>query len=93
MSLKIGVSGKRNIYPDELSRVYDEIKSAIAQLLEKNKIDDFVGYTSVAMGADTIFADVVIREFKKPIHIILPFDIVEFRKDFVSAHDLVIFNR
>lgn len=88
--IRIGVSGKRMIAPGEIQRVYEEIKQRITEILKQNQISDFVGLTSLATGADTIFAQVVLKEFHKPLHVILPFPVEEYKRDF-SEQDLKVF--
>jgi hypothetical protein len=90
VSIKIGVSGKREILPEEKEKVYKEIKSRIKSLLRQFRVEGFVGYTSLASGADTIFAAVVVDEFKQPLHVILPFPKEEYEKDF-EVEDLDAF--
>lgn len=80
--IKIGVSGKRVISPAEKSFVYNEIKRIIDGILKNYGTTEFVGYTALAAGADTIFANVVKNEFHQPLRIILPFSVEEYRKDF-----------
>jgi hypothetical protein len=91
MILKIGISGKRQIGEDETGKVKCKIEAAIWKLLNEYKTIDFVGYTSLAEGADTIFADVVVNVFKKPLHIVLPFSEAGYKKDFQDPVALNIF--
>lgn len=90
--VKIGISGKRNISSTERERVYLEIKSMIIGILKKNNVNGFMGYTSLASGADTIFAEVVKKEFQQSLHIILPFAAAEYKKDF-EGNELEIFEK
>src|ERR1700749_2831490 len=92
--LKIAIIGKRNIQPGEWQIVYDGIKRKIGEILEKNKIStrSFVGYSAMASGADTIFAEVVKKEFRQPLKIILPFAAEEYRKDFSDTGDRQAFD-
>lgn len=89
-ALKIGVSGKRHISDTEKNKVYREIKERIHEILREHGIVKFTGYSAMATGADTIFAEVVKNEFKQPLHIILPFDSEEYKKDF-EGDDLQVF--
>lgn len=89
--INIGVSGKRFVPPEERQGVYEEIKKRIIEILEQHQASDFVGFTALATGADTIFAQVVIDEFHKPLHVILPFALEEYKKDFKEEGDLKIF--
>ncbi len=88
--INIGVSGKRFVPAEDRQRVYDEIKNRINEILEQHQASDFVGFTALAAGADTIFAEVVIKEFHKRLHAILPFSLEEYQKDF-SEQDLKTF--
>jgi len=89
-SIKIGVSGKREIPPEERDKVYKEIKASIQNMLRHCKCEDFTGYTALAAGADTIFAAVVIEEFRQPLAVVLPFPQEEYEKDF-TAEELAPF--
>lgn len=83
VALKIGISGKRHIAPEENTKVYLEIKARISVLLQQRKCKHFIGYSSLAAGADSIFAQVVFNEFRMPLHIILPLALSEYEKDFM----------
>ncbi|MDB5284248.1 MAG: hypothetical protein JWO06_3323 [Bacteroidota bacterium] len=85
-NLRIGIAGKRDIAADTLVR--EEIKKSILVILKKEKTKPFVAYSAMAKGADTIFADVVKKEFSQEIKIVLPFDSAEYEKDFTNATDL-----
>ncbi|GLB49452.1 hypothetical protein [Neptunitalea lumnitzerae] len=82
MSLTIGISGKRLIKAEEVKYVYAEIESQIQNILNEKGINEFVGYTSLAIGADTIFAKIVTKVFKMPLNVILPMPIDEYKTDF-----------
>src|SRR5258708_36802679 len=77
--INIGVSGKRFIAAEERQRVYEEIKKRTNEILEQHQVSDFVGFTALAAGADTKFAQVVIKEFHKQMHVILPFPLEEYQ--------------
>lgn len=84
--LKIGVSGKRDIFSNIC--VQEEIKKSIAIILKKEKTKSFIAYSAMAKGADTIFANVVTKQFNQEIKIILPFDTAEYEKDFTDSTEL-----
>jgi uncharacterized phage-like protein YoqJ len=90
--IKIGVSGKRYISPDDKDIVSNVIKEIINAILQKHGAKEFIGYTAIAAGADTIFADVVTKEFHQPIQVILPFSMEEYKKDF-EGKDLEEYKR
>jgi hypothetical protein len=92
MILKFGISGKRLIHSQEREHVYTSIKSVITTILKDNNVTQFMGYTSLAAGADTIFAEVVQNEFKQPLHIVLPFPIEELRNDFTDKCEQEVFD-
>lgn len=87
MALKIGISGKRQILAAEKDQLREEIKATIHKILRENKTTDFIGYSAIASGADTLFASVV-KEMNKPLRIILPFPSLEYEKDFTDPTDL-----
>lgn len=78
--LKIGIAGKRDIASDNSIR--SEIKKTISKILIQENTNSFDAYSAMAKGADTIFAEVVNKEFKQPVKIVLPFDSAEYEKDF-----------
>ena len=84
--LKIGISGKRDFLSD--LNVRKEIKNNISNILKREKTKTFIAYSAMAKGADTIFVEVVDREFNQEIKIILPFDSTEYEKDFTSPDEL-----
>ena len=88
--IKIGVSGKRFIDPGEKTFVYGEIKRIIDRILRNSGTTGFIGYTALAAGADTIFANVVKNEFHQPLRIVFPFPVEEYKKDF-EGDDLAAF--
>ncbi|HUB61117.1 MAG TPA: hypothetical protein VL978_10465 [Puia sp.] len=92
VSIRIGVSGKREISPEDNERVHKEMRSRIKNLLRHFRVEEFIGYTSLAAGADTIFAAVVVDEFRMPIHVVLPFPVEEYEKDF-DAEGLRVFRQ
>lgn len=82
MSLKIGISGKRKINTSDLKTLGKKIENNIRAILETNKTSDFIGYTALAIGADTIFAEVVTNVFNMPLQVVLPMPLEEYQKDF-----------
>lgn len=92
MALKIGISGKRLIQESEKLKLAKAIENKIKSILRKNKTTEFKGVTSLAIGTDTIFAEVVTKVFKMPLKIVLPMPIDEYRKDFKDESDLFKFN-
>lgn len=89
-AIKIGVSGKRDILPEDREKVVKEMRVRIKSALKEFRCEEFVGYTLLASGADTIFAAVVVDEFKMPLRVILPFPQEEYEKDF-EEDDLNVF--
>jgi len=82
MILKVGISGKRYIKKGEEIIVAEKIKQHLGALLKKYNTSQLIGYTGLAIGADTIFAKVVTEVFKQPLHVVLPFERREYEKDF-----------
>ncbi len=90
--IRIGISGKRNIKHNEKDIVRKCIETQIKAILKDHHTTEFVGYSSLAIGADTIFADVVVNIFKMPLHVVLPFPIEEYQKDFAAEEDILNLN-
>jgi hypothetical protein len=82
MALKIGISGKRIISQTETEELHASIEKSIRNILRKSKATEFIGFTPLAIGADTIFAEVVTKVFNMPLQIVLPFSLDEYKKDF-----------
>jgi hypothetical protein len=87
----IGISGKRNICSDDEPRIRAEIFDYINEFQKQCPDGSFTALSSIAIGADSIFADIVLNEFKQPLHAILPFNRIEYAKDF-SSEELKRFN-
>jgi hypothetical protein len=78
VTFAVGFTGHRKILEEEKAR------TAIYKFLEAQKADSsgkIYGVTSVAAGADLIFAETCLR-LQIPLRILLPFPEEEFRKDF-----------
>ncbi|MDN3676948.1 hypothetical protein QWY90_06455 [Flavobacterium paronense] len=75
--LKIGITGHRNLVNTK------DVKDRISLFFDyyKNLDDELIAITSLAIGADTIFAQVA-QSKNIPLRIILPFENEEFKKDF-----------
>lgn len=82
MTLKIGISGNRIICDAEREKIAAEIERSICNILKRNNTNQFIGYTPLAIGADTIFAEVVTKVFNMPLQIILPLPLSEYENDF-----------
>jgi hypothetical protein len=78
--LKIGIAGHRDL-ADE-SSVEKQIEESILQILNENNATTFQAFTSIAYGADTLFAKVAENKFNADIKIILPFSREEYERDF-----------
>jgi hypothetical protein len=92
LDLKIGISGKRNINHNEKEAVRKSIETNIRTILKEHNATEFIGYSSLAIGADTIFADIVVNVFKMQLHIALPFPIEEYKNDFITNEDILKLN-
>ncbi len=78
--IKIGITGHRNLADEYF--VEKKLENIISRLIKENEIESFEAYTSVAYGADTLFARIAKNKFKADIKIVLPFPEKEFEKDF-----------
>lgn len=75
----IGFTGHRNLaHPDLIRRRIDETLGAITTRFADV---EWVTVSSVAEGADTLFAQIALDQ-RLPWHAILPFAVAEFQKDF-----------
>lgn len=88
MPVTIGISGKRYIASGERKSTYAAILKEL-QAIVPNEDTEIIGLTSLATGADTLFARVLIENFsdRAKLHIVLPFDIEEYKKDFRDIPD------
>ena len=82
--MKIGITGHRNIYNS------DAIRMQLTALLTKHKGKNLIAYSSLATGADTIFAQEVIKLGGKLIPV-FPFAKEEYLKDFTDDADKIVF--
>jgi len=97
-SLKIGVTGHRNLSAGQTLLLEPAIKKAVENILFYAKQD--VSYapkvtfiSPVATGADTLFANVALNFFDGDLMIYLPFEKEEYELDFKSAAEKTEFNR
>ncbi|MCF6131873.1 hypothetical protein [Flavobacterium wongokense] len=84
--LKIGITGHRNLY--DHNKVKSDLKSKIQKILADNNATEFESWTSLAYGADTLFAEVSVESFSAPLKIILPFNQKEYENDFDTPQRL-----
>jgi hypothetical protein len=70
-TLKIGMSGKRK-YAESYEYLKWEIIKSIDEILKCHKTKTFIGYSSLAIGADTVFARVVKEYYKMRLVAVLP---------------------
>ena len=90
--IKIGISGKRNINNNEKEVVKKSIEAKIKAILKEYNATEFIGYSALAIGTDTIFADIVVNVFKMQLNIALPFPIDEYKNDFTAYEDVLKLN-
>ncbi|MFT3908235.1 MAG: hypothetical protein QM737_02320 [Ferruginibacter sp.] len=77
--LIIGVTGHRHL--EDAGKVEHEIRLAITKLKSQKNPKEIIAYSSLAIGADTIFADVCLSpEFGATLKVILPFDLNEYKE-------------
>jgi hypothetical protein len=88
----IGVTGHRNLSAQQLVALEPVIKKTIENILHyhKNLINnkprvEFV--SAIAVGADTLFANVALTFFSGDLKIYLPFEKEEYLKDFETPED------
>jgi hypothetical protein len=77
--LIVGFSGHRSLsHPDR-------VQSALRHLLDRleQQATHLLGISSAAFGADTLFAEEMLRR-GRPIVIVLPFPVAEFERDFAE---------
>jgi hypothetical protein len=82
-TLRIGVSGHRELL--DIDHVKVLIKEKMDHILAQNQYSSMEVYTSLAVGADTAFAE-VIEQYQSEIpvhfHFFIPFHLDEYMKDF-----------
>ncbi|GAA4468819.1 hypothetical protein GCM10023093_27150 [Nemorincola caseinilytica] len=87
MPVTIGISGKRYIAAGERKNTYNAILKEL-QAIVPNKQEEVIGLTSLASGADTLFATVILENYPNAkLHIALPFALEEYSKDFRDEPD------
>jgi hypothetical protein len=88
MTLKIGITGHRKLEDSLIVR--QKIKEIITKILQSKKAEIFEAYTSLAIGSDSIFAEVAL-EMGGVVKVVLPMPVDEYQKDFES-NEIVLFN-
>ena len=96
--IRIGITGHRNLTGDQLSAVKPAIERAIenikyyAQNID-NKCLPIVFTSSIAIGADTLFANIALESPDGELEIYLPFEKEAYIKDFEKQQDKEEFER
>lgn len=87
----IGISGKRFISAEKKQPLTEYLVRVIHSVKEKKGESEMTAVCSLAIGADTLFAEVACTVFNLPLKVILPMPVEEYRKDF-QGKDLAVFN-
>lgn len=82
--LTIGITGHRFIENEK--NVKKLLAFAIGKIIKENKDKKIVGYSCLALGADTFFAEYFLKH-KLELNAVLPFDKKEYSKDFEYSSD------
>ena len=93
--IHIGVTGHRDVRKEDVVAVKEAIRIRLESLLKEYPNSDFVLFSGMAIGADSIFFDAARELNLDRIKIVaaLPFDIAEYRKDFATPQMLDEFNK
>jgi hypothetical protein len=96
--IRIGITGHRNLTGSQCEALEPAVKRAIENIIYYNQVTDtrppFVVFTSpLAIGADTLFANVVIKYFLGELKVYLPFEKNEYLKDFETQEQTDEFER
>ncbi len=83
----IAITGHREL--KDKKRVEEEIKAAIKTILQKHGVKRFNALTSLATGADTVFADVAEKYFHAKVKVVVPFDADEYKNDFKDESERI----
>lgn len=91
-TIRIGITGHRNLTGVQLSVLEPVIKQAINNIkqyqLYVNKITPHIIFISpIAVGADTLFSNVALKYFKGELRVYLPFKKDEYLKDFKTTDE------
>jgi hypothetical protein len=89
--LKIGITGHRKLFNPKL--VQKEIKVIIERILKEHNTTQFIAYSALASGSDTLFAQMAVSEFNAKLVVYLPFDKDEYLKDFNNEEEKDKFNK
>lgn len=94
--LRIGVAGHRNLTnADEvrvaIQRVLEQIQKTL-QPQQRTSLD-WVVVSPLALGADRIVAEEILKQAGSSLEVLSPFSLDEYRQDFVEPDDFEEFNR
>ncbi len=89
-NITIGVTGHRNLTPEQVTAIAPLIKRAIDNIIffyksQYNTTPFVICTSAIAEGADSLFAKIVVEEMNYPLRIVLPFEKEEYIKDFSSS--------
>lgn len=82
MNIKIGITGHRHL--EDPAKVTADIASVLSGIIREKDSRFFEAYSGIAYGADTIFAEEILKR-NIALHAVIPFSKKEFRKDFEKA--------
>jgi hypothetical protein len=96
--ITIGVTGHRLLTQKQLATLEPVIKKAIDNIIyyHKNSYNSTakpIFISAIAVGADTVFANIALKHFDGDLKVYLPFEIEEYVDDFTSQEDLHAFNQ
>ncbi|MDB5115718.1 MAG: hypothetical protein JWQ79_1210 [Mucilaginibacter sp.] len=97
-SIHIGVTGHRNLSAKQLSLLEPVIKKAIDNIIHYHQTihhatPEIVFTSAIAIGADTLFAQIALTHFKGELQIYLPFEQEEYLNDFDTPEEKHEFKR
>lgn len=99
MAVSIGITGHRQLSPQQLHLLEPVIRKAINTIIDHHKSIDgtpdnsLVFSSALAEGADTLFAQIVVRHYEAPLIAYIPFEEEEYRKDFTTTESKTAFEQ
>ena len=87
--IRIGVTGHRELTQQQSAAIEPLLKRAIENIIFYHEnafgnTSEYIFTSSIAEGADTIFAKIAVKYFECKLRIILPFEKEEYIKDFTT---------
>lgn len=94
-AIRIGITGHRNLTTEQLQLLRPWVEQAIRNIItyeqkQFGNTNEVIFTSPLAVGADTLFAQVALETFDGKLKVLLPFELEEYIQDFNSETELPV---